>query len=161
MRIPFSAVAVGIVLSACGPEPTHVFFGPPSESNLVGTWSGVEEITTAQDNASNIGYGDSDRGFSFPVVINFEDRGRFTLFTSGFPASYTDASVRTCSGAYTRNSTTISFFPGEGCRALPMTKYIIGRVLPSGITLEARSNSFGNASASYLSMRVFLRLQRD
>jgi hypothetical protein len=161
MKRTLSAVAAAVVLAGCGPEPTHVFFGEPSESNLVGSWAGVEEITTAQDNASNIGYSDSDRGFSFPVVINFEPNGRFTLFTSGYPASYTNDADRTCSGAYTRNSTTISFFPASSCRALPMNKFNIGRTLPSGVTLEARSNVVGNASASYLSMRVFIKLARD
>ena len=161
MRKTLSAVAAAVLIAGCGPEPTHVFYAAPSESNLVGSWSGVEEITTAQDNASNIGYSDSDRGFSFPVIINFEDGGRFTLFTSGYAASYSDPTDRTCTGAYSRNSTTISFFPGESCRALPMTKYLIGRVLPNGITLEARSNTVGNSSASYLSMRVFIRLDRD
>lgn len=157
LRVLVAALAV----AACGDEPTHVFFGEPSDNNLVGTWSGMEEITTAQDNASNFTYSDSDRGFSFPVAINFDDRGRFTLFTANFPASYDYDSDRTCSGAYTRKSNTISFFPSHACRALPMTKYTIGRVLPGGISLEARSNTVGNASASYLTMRVFIRLERD
>lgn len=161
MKRQFSAFAAAALLAGCGPEPTHVFFGEPSESNLVGTWAGVEEITTAQDNASNIGYSDSDRGFSFPVVINFESNGRFELFTSGFPASYSDDEDRTCRGVYTRNSTSISFFPSSTCRALPMTRYNIGRTLPGGVTLEARSNVVGNASASYMSMRVFIKLARD
>jgi hypothetical protein len=161
MKHTLSAVAAAFVLAGCDPEPSHVFFAQPSESNLVGTWSGVEEITTAQDNASNIGYSDSDRGYSFPVVINFEEGGRFTLFTSGYAATYDNPNSRTCSGAYTRNSTTISFFPAQSCRALPMSKYVIGRVLPNGVTLEARSNTVGNSSASYMSMRVFIKLDRD
>jgi hypothetical protein len=161
MKHTIPAVVLASLLFGCGPEPTHVFFEGPSDSNLFGSWQGIEEITTAQDNASNIGYSNSDRGFAFPVLINFEANGRFTLITSGYPASYNDESDRTCSGAFTRNSTTISFFPGESCRALPMSKYVIGRVLPNGITLEARSNSVGNSSASYLTMRVLIKLERD
>ena len=161
MKHKLSTVVVAVLLFGCGPEPTHVFFAEPSEANLQGSWAGVEEITTAQDNASNIGYSDSDRGYSFPVVINFESNNRFTLFTSGYPASYDNTTDRTCSGAYTRTSTTITFFPSKSCRALPMTKYNIGRTLPSGVTLEARSNTVGNSSASYLTMRVFIKLARD
>lgn len=161
MKRKIPAFLAAALLAGCGPEPTHVFYGEPSESNLVGTWAGIEEITTAQDNASNIGYSDSDRGFSFPVAINFESNGRFTLFTSGYPTSSIDSEERTCSGAYTRNSTTISFFPVSSCRALPMTKFNIGRTLPGGVTLEARSNAVGNASANYLTMRVFIKLARD
>lgn len=161
MKRTLSAFAAAALLAGCGPEPTHVFFGEPSESNLVGTWAGIEEITTAQDNASNIGYSDSDRGFTFPVVIHFESDGRFTLFTSGYPTSSFDTEDRTCSGAYTRNSTTITFFPSYSCRALPMSKFNVGRTLQGGVTLEARSNVVGNASASYMSMRVFIKLARD
>lgn len=156
----FHLPVLAALVAACGPEPTHVFFESPSVANLVGTWSGTEEITTAEDNSPNVG-SPADRGFTFPVVINFDNQGRFTLFTTGYAASFDNDSDRTCSGAYTRKSNTISFFPSESCRALPMTKYSIGRVLPTGITLEASSNAVGNASASYLTMRVFIRLDRD
>lgn len=161
MKHTLFTVAVATLMFGCGPEPTHVFYAEPSEANLVGSWSGVAEITTAQDNAANIGYSDSDRGYSFPVVINFESSNRFTLITAGYPASYDNTTDRTCAGAYTRNSNTISFFPTRSCRALPMSKYVIGRVLPGGVTLEARSNTVGNSSASYLTMRVFIKLERD
>ena len=137
--------AMGLAAAACGEEPTHVFWAEPSDSRLVGTWTGVEEIRTMQDN----------NAFSFPILLNLDDDNRFTLFTAHYPASYDNESDRTCSGAYVRSGNTLTFFPAHSCRALPLTKFTMGRVLPGGVTLEARSNS------SYASIRVLIRLERD
>jgi hypothetical protein len=156
---PASLIVLAALCAACDVDVTHVFRAEPSDENLIGTWSGIEEITSAEDNASNVG-SPADRGYRFPVVMNLEDDGRFTLFTSGYATSYSNETDRTCSGIYTRRSNTISFFPNESCRALPMTRYVIGRVLPQGITLEAHSNTYGNSS-SFVTMRVFMRLDRD
>ena len=156
----FSFVLLAAGLAACDDKPTHVFFPTPSEANLVGTWAGTAEISTAEDISGNIG-APSDRGFSFPVVISFDDNNRFTLITSGYPTDFLDATQRTCTGAFTHNSRSISFFPVLACRALPMTTYTVGRVLPTGITLTARSNAALGSATQYMTTRVFIRLDRD
>jgi hypothetical protein len=157
----FLFVLLALPITACDVDPTHVFFQSPSDANLVGSWSGMEEITTAEDNATNLG-SPADRGFAFPIVLNLESNGRFTLFTAGYPTSFQDQDERSCSGLYTRtDSRSISFFANSACRALPMPKFTIGRVAPTGITLEARSTAVGNPAANYLTMRVFIRLDRD
>ncbi|HET9440680.1 MAG TPA: hypothetical protein VFO52_10940 [Longimicrobiales bacterium] len=161
MRYSSFALLAALAVAGCDDVPTHVFFNQPSSENLVGTWSGVEEITTAEDiGGSNVG-SPADRGFTFPVLMNFEHNGRFTLITSGYSTSFDDESDRTCWGSYTRSSHTISLFPFESCRALPLTRYTLGSVLPNGITLQAHSTAVNNPSASYLTMRVFIRLERD
>lgn len=144
-HLPILAL-MAMALPACGDEPTHVFFGEPSDSRLEGSWAGKEEIRTMQDN----------NAFSFPVLLQLDDDGRFTLFTTNYPASYDNEMDRTCSGAYTRSGNSVAFFPSEACRALPLTKFTLGRVLPDGVTLEARS-----PNPSYASIRVFFWLERD
>ena len=134
-----------IALVACDDRPPDIIFGEPSDSRLEGSWTGTEEIRTMQDN----------NAFSFPVLLQLENNGRFTLFTVNFPATYDNERDRTCSGAYARSGNSITFFPSQACRALPLTTFTFGRVLPGGVTLEARSNS------SYASYRVFIRLERD
>lgn len=156
----FSSLLLATALIACDDKPTHVFFEEPSEANLVGTWVGTAEISTAEDIAGNIG-APSDRGFNFPVVITLDGSNGFTLFTSGYPTDFEDGADRTCRGAYTRTSRSISFFPVEACRALPMTTYTLGRVAPGGITLTARSNSATGSATQYMTTRVFMRLDRD
>jgi hypothetical protein len=152
---------IAALMAACDVDPDAVFFQSPSDANLVGSWTGTEEITTAEDNSGNVG-SPADRGHQFPIVLNLDATGRFTLFTSGYPTSFERPEDRSCSGTYARSdSRSISFFPNESCRALPMTKFTIGRTLPDGITLEAKSLAVNNPAASYLTMRVFIRLDRD
>lgn len=159
-RLPILLMACCMV-AGCDADPNAFFFQGPTDANLVGSWSGFEEITTAEDNAGNVG-SPADRGFRFPILINLHGDGRFTLLTSGYPTSFNDPNDRSCSGLYSRtDSRSISFFPNESCRALPMTRFTIGRVAPAGITLEARSTVVNNPAASYLTMRVFIRLDRD
>lgn len=153
----FMLVAAG----ACGPAPDRVFFEAPSEEQLDGVWSGIEEITTDDDLASNGTYGDYGRGFSFPVVLQFDGRGRFLLLTGNFPTSYRDETDRSCSGVYTKTGNTLRLMPFEQCRALPLTSYSMGRILPSGISLDARTGSSLSSLANYASVRVRFRLQRD
>ena len=136
-----------LTLAACEVgEPTHVFFEQPSDNKLEGTFAGKEEIRTMQDNSA----------FNFPVLLNLQENGLFTLFTTNYPASYDDERDRTCSGAYTRQGNTLTFFPARACRALPLTKFTLGRVLPDGVTLEARS-----PNPSFVNIRVFFWLERD
>jgi hypothetical protein len=159
MKQLFFAVAVAVAVTACGPVPDRVFFEEPSKKNLTGVWSGTEEITTDDDITSNVNFpGTTQGGFDFPVVINFGTDGRFTLHTANFPTSYQYDEDRTCSGVYTHTNSTVQFFPSSLCRALPMTKFTLGRTLPSGISLEARTNTSGSAMASYASVhvRIFL-----
>ena len=151
-------------LSACGDAtaPTTVYNEEPSDARLTGAWSGTEEITTDNDITSNINFpGTTAGGFSFPVVITFDGGNRFTLFTSNYPASYLDESDRTCSGIYIRSNNTLQLFSTSDCRALPMTRYVMGRTLPDGISLEARTNTSGDPMASYASVHVRFNLTQD
>jgi hypothetical protein len=150
-------------LSACDIDSVNVFPEdqiPSPDFNLVGTWTGFEEISTVQDIATNTG-SPADRGYNFPIVVTLQADNRFTLFTSGYPTSFENEFERTCIGIYTQQNRTISFFPNESCRALPMTKYVLGAAVPNAITLSANSNSVGNPAANYLTMRVFMRLERE
>ena len=158
-QYPLFAVAVAVAVASCGPVPDRVFFEEPQQQNLVGTWTGVEEITTDDDITSNINFpGTTQGGFSFPVVINFGADGRFTLYTANVPTSYRYEEDRTCSGAYSRKNATVQFYPSYLCRALPMSSYTLGRTLPSGISLEARTNTSGSTMASYASVHVRINL---
>jgi hypothetical protein len=156
----FTYVMLAAGLAACDDKPTHVFFAAPTDEQLVGTWVGSEEISTAEDISGNIG-APSDRGFNFPVVITFDDNQRFTLITAGYPTDFEDGTERVCHGVFTHDSRSISFFPAGACRALPMSTYTVGRVLPTGITLTARSNAAVGSATQYMTMRVFMRLNRD
>ncbi|MGQ0813096.1 MAG: hypothetical protein ACT4O1_01360 [Gemmatimonadota bacterium] len=155
------AVLAVLAVAACGDVPERVFFEQPAPVQLTGVWVGTEEITTDEDIASNSSYGEYGKGFSFPVVIDFDGRGRFTLFTGNFPTSYRNEADRTCSGVYTQTSHTLRLLPNEQCRALPLTRFTIGRILPGGISLEARTGSSMSSLASYASVRVRFRLERD
>lgn len=161
MKQLMSAALVVLVLAACEPTTERVFFQEPSRTQLAGVWSGTEEITTDDDIAANSTYGDYGRGFNFPVVLQFDGRGRFTLFTGNFPASSYDESDRTCRGVYTQSSLTLRLLPDEQCRALPLHTYTIGRRLPNGITLDARTGTSLSSLASYASYRVTFRLEKD
>jgi hypothetical protein len=124
---------------------------------MAGVWVGTGEITTDDDLAWNTTYGDT-RGFSFPVVVQFDGEGHFMLQTANFPTSYNNEAARSCSGAFAKSNASLQFFPSELCRALPLTKFTIGRILPSGISLEARTGGALNQSTAFVSMRVRFRL---
>ncbi|MGQ0563422.1 MAG: hypothetical protein ACT443_16315 [Gemmatimonadota bacterium] len=155
------AALFALTLAACDHVPERVFFQSPSEAELEGVWAGTGEITTDDDLASNSTYSEYGRGFAFPVVFSFDGRGRFSLFTGNLPTSYRDETDRTCSGVYTHRSGTLRLLPNEQCRALPLTQYTLGRILPDGISLEARTGSSLSSLASYASVRVRFRLERD
>jgi hypothetical protein len=155
-------LAAAALCAACGDVPNQVYLEEPSDSRLSGAWSGVEEITTDNDITSNINFpGTTAGGFSFPVVILFDGTNRFTLLTSNFPTSYDNESDRSCTGIYARSGSMLSLYPGSQCRALPMFKYTIGRTLPDGISLEARTNTSGDPMASYASVHVRFNLTQD
>jgi hypothetical protein len=156
----FLPAVVLLALAACDDKPTHVFVESPSQAHLSGVWTGVAEITTDDDLSWNTTYSDN-RGFSFPVVIQFGDDGIFRLSTANFSTSYDNEAARTCTGVYSKSNASLQFFPDELCRALPLTKFTIGRVLPGGITLEARTGSTLNPAASFVSMRVRFRLDPE
>ena len=157
-----SILAACVTLAACGPVPDRVFFEPPSDRQLSGVWSGTEEITTDNDITSNNNYpGTTAGGFSFPVVISFDGNGRFTLYTANFPTSYRYEEERTCTGVYTHANSVLQLYSGTQCRALPVSKYMLGRSLPSGIRLEARTNTSGDPMASYASVHVIFTLTRE
>jgi len=152
----FAATVVG-----CGDVPERVFFEQPSDAQLEGVWAGTEEITTDDDLASNGTYGNGGKGFSFPVVLQLDDRNRFSLWTSNFPTSYDDESDRSCSGVYTHSNATLRFFPSEQCRALPLSRFTIGRELGGGISLEARTGNSLDPLATYATVRVRFHLVRE
>ena len=143
-NFPILLVAT-LCLTACDDEPTAVFFAEPSDARLEGVWTGNEDIQTMQDN--NV--------FTFPIVLSLDANNRFTLITSNYPTSFDNVNERTCAGAYTRVNNTLRFFPATACRALPLTEFTLGRVLPGGVTLEARTYT------SFASVRVLMRLDRD
>jgi hypothetical protein len=154
---PKILVLLAVLLVGCEGDDATVFFGSPPGTNVIGSWVGFTEITTADDIGTNTG-SPADRGFTFPVFFDIAPNGRFTLITSGYATSFDEESERTCSGIWTREGYTISFFPTESCRALPMTRYVVGVVAPNGITLQANSNN--NRTYSPITMRVFIRLDR-
>lgn len=161
MKKFFGFTALALTLSACDDIPERVFFEPPSPTQLAGTWSGTGEITTADDIASNGTYNEYGRGFDFPVVIIFDGRGRFQLYTGNFATSTWNEADRTCRGVYTQSNAMLRLLPDEHCRALPLTTFTIGRRLPNGITLDARTTSSTSSLANYASYRVTYRLTRD
>ena len=156
-----SAVLAVLAVSACGDVPERVFFEQPAPAQLEGVWTGIEEITTDEDIASNSSYGEYGKGFSFPVVLDFDGRGRFMLITGNFPTSYINPDDRSCLGVYTQRGHVIRLLPSEQCRALPLTQFTIGRTLPGGISLEARTGSSLSSLANYASVRVRFRLERE
>jgi hypothetical protein len=156
-----SLISVAALVAACGDVPERVFFEQPAPQQLEGVWSGTEEITTDDDLASNSTYSEYGKGFSFPVVVQFDGHGRFMLWTGNFSTSYLDPSARTCSGVYTQSNASIRLLPSEQCRALPLTNFTLGRVLPAGITMEARTGASLSSLATYASFRVRFRLDKD
>jgi len=155
------AAVLCLAAAACGTKPDRIIFEEPSGDRIVGVWSGVEEITTDNDITSNVAFpGTGAGGFSFPVIIEFQG-SRFTLTTSNFATSSADESARTCNGIFTRSGTSIQFFPAQQCRALPLNKYTVGRTLPEGMLLEARTNTSASSLASYASIHVRFNLDRE
>ena len=151
-------VLATLFTTGCDEDPNDpVFiFQEGARLDLVGVWSGVEEITTAEDIGFNLG---NEHGFSFPVVLRLLPDRTFVLSTANFPTSFNDESDRTCAGTWVPNGTSVEFYSVSACRALPLSRYAVGRVIPFGITLQAStSDSFGASSAS---IRVRLRLDRD
>ena len=156
-----AAVIIAGILAGCGEVPT-VYREQPATSLISGVWTGTEEITTDNDITSNVNYpGTTAGGFSFPVVVQFGSDGRFSLVTANFPTSYRYDEDRSCSGVYTRTSSSITLVPTALCRALPMSKYTIGRTLYNGMTLEARTNTSGDPMANYASVHVMFNLQKN
>lgn len=153
-------VVVMAAVSACEPLPETFSLNEADNTKLIGVWSGIEEMTTAEDLGSNTNFPGTP-GFSFPVIITFDANNRFTLVTSNFPTSYRYEEDRTCSGVYSRSGYMISFFPTQLCRALPMSKFTIGRELSGGISFDARSNMSTSSMANYTSMYVRFNLVRE
>ena len=143
---------MALALAACDVEAGRVTFGDiPADTRLEGVWSGMTQISTAQDNSA----------FSFPVVLQLDRSDRFTLITANYPAAYDDQWDRTCSGIYTRSGNTITFYPRYSCRALPLSRYTLGRTLPDGITMEANTNDIPSSMGNYASIRVLMQLERE
>ena len=160
-KFPGVALFFVLVFAGCDADAERVFFSNREFTQLAGVWSGTEEITSNDDIASNSTFEEYGKGFSFPVVIQFDRQGRFALWTGNFPTSYDDVEARTCSGVYTQSNGSVRLLPSAQCRALPLTSYRIGRVLPDGITLEGTTNASPSSLATYASVRVNFRLTKD
>ena len=52
-------------------------------------------------------------------------------------------------------------FVNQLCRALPLTKFTLGRTLPNGISLESRTGAAINQSSSFMNLRVRFRLDTN
>jgi hypothetical protein len=161
MRLSRILPVLAVFTVACGEEPTHVFIEFPSFEQLTGTFVGTAEITTNNDISWNTVFGQAG-GFAFPVVIQFDGVTRiFVLRTANFATSFNNEESRTCTGIFTKDNSTIEFFPDRLCRALPLTKFTIGRTLPDGITLEATTGAAINQSASFVDLRVRFNLRTN
>jgi hypothetical protein len=156
MRRLSPAVLLLGVLCACDSD-MHLAYADPRPDSLFGQWIGLAEITTQE----NLGSGPTlgPRGFSFPIALTFFRDHTFRLHTVNFPALYHDENSRICEGVYSRTSLNIEFFADRACRALPLTKFQVGRVLPSGITLQASTANVPMYTPA--SIRVHLRLDRE
>jgi hypothetical protein len=153
-------VLATLFTASCDEDPNDPVFiyQEGARLDLVGIWSGIEEITSAEDPGFNLGVG-NERGYTFPVVLRLHVGRTFELTTVNFPTSFDDDFDRTCVGTWVPDVTSVHFFPESTCRALPLSRYSVGRVLPFGITLQASTaDSFGQNNAS---IRVRLRLDRD
>lgn len=142
-----------ILSLACEPVNEVVVFEEPTQEQLEGRWSGTTEITAAND------IGSTGRGIVFPVVLDLRKGGRFNLVTSNYPTSYTDESLRTCEGTWVRRGAMLELFSFEACRALPVSRYAVGRTLPDGLTLDASTQTAPTYTPA--SIRVSIRLVRD
>jgi hypothetical protein len=151
----YFGLACAVLCAACEDTDDPVFiFEESAQLELVGVWAGMAEITTVQNAGTNFG-----GGFAFPVVLTLHADRRFELITANFSTSYDDESDRDCKGAYTVDLNSVRFFSEETCRALPLSRYSVGRVIPFGITLQASTaNSLNQSNAS---IRVLMRLDRD
>ena len=149
-------IAAVALLAACEPEDPFQISEQPSNALLVGTWVGTAEITNPNDIGSNVNFGDQDRGFSFPVVLNLREDRTFTLTTANFPTSYDDEFSRICVGSWVRDNVTLQFFAVRTCRALPLTKLTLGRSLGANITLTAATQTLTNPSIGEIKVRFTL-----
>jgi hypothetical protein len=151
------SLASAALLSSCDDDGNPTFiFQESARFDLVGVWAGVEDITTVEGGSGAAG---PSRGFSFPVTLTLRADGTFRLFTGNLPASYFSDEDRVCEGVFTRQNSSVQFFPAQACRALPLATYAVGRVLPFGLTLQASTANTGQYSAA--SIKVQLRLDRD
>ncbi|MGH7471519.1 MAG: hypothetical protein ACRENP_26505 [Longimicrobiales bacterium] len=151
----FFGLACAALVAACEDTNDPVFiFEESAGFDLVGVWAGVAEITTAEKVGTNFG-----GGFTFPVVLSLRLDRRFELITANFPTSYFDESDRDCKGVYTVEGNSVRFFAEETCRALPLSRYSVGRVIPSGLTLSA--STLNTVNQNNATIRVLMRLDRD
>jgi len=151
-------------LTACDGDdtPEGILFFDPLPEQLVGLWTGIEEITTRGDRVLGPG-GTGQGGFSFPVALELtKDRG-FTLRSFGFPVGGNGGGDSFCAGVFRAEGQTIEFFPNSACRALPLNRFTIGRFFPDGLVLEAETGHAlpGTASSAAADIRVMIRVERD
>jgi len=155
-KLPIVAAAV-LVLAACdADDPFPIMVAETSNLALVGTWVGVEEITTAPDIGSNVNFGDNNRGFSFPVSLTLRLDGTFNLTTANYPTSFDNENLRICTGTWVRNATSIQFFSFTACRALPLPLYAIGTSGLRTMNLEANTGTSLISTAASIRVRINL-----
>ena len=157
MRRSITVVLLGVVLSACEEGTTELVIGNASPADVVGFWVGQEDITTEEDPGAGNLLG--TLGFTFPVALQLQSDGRFHLTTTNFPTRLDNEAARTCEGTYTRRGGSIQFFANRACRALPLSRFTLGRTLPRGLNLDASTASV--ASSGPASIRVRIRVNRE
>lgn len=153
-------VALLLAAAACEVGDGGLLVGGVSgPASLVGVWTGTEEITGADD-IGEVPVGSIEEGVRFPVSLRLTAKGRFTLRVFGFPVAAGTES-RVCRGVYEGEGRTLVFFPDTTCRPLPLSRYVIGRTLPDGLTLEARTEREATGKEPVGDIRVFIDVQRD
>lgn len=130
----------------------------PRGGDLVGMWTGTEEVTGATDVVSGVD-GGIEEGVKFRVALRLRSDRAFRLWVSNFPVAGQTES-RVCEGVYDLDGNILEFFPESVCRALPLSRFSIGRAFPDELTLDARTNRTTRTSTTG-SVRVFMRLERD
>jgi hypothetical protein len=155
MRRSITVVWLGVLFASCD-QPSELVVGNAVPADVVGLWVGQEDITTAEDPGSGNNMG--SLGFTFPVALHLQEDGRFRLTTTNFATRFDNEAARTCDGIYTRRGGTIEFFANRACRALPLSRFSMGRVLPRGLHLNATTARQGSSPAS---IRVIIRVNRE
>lgn len=162
MRTPVIVAACAALLigvAGCEEDPDGILIGGGSERGaLAGFWTGTAEITTEDDEVRAVAR-EFEKGVRFRVALRLRRGGGFTLRVFNYPVSR-QTSRRVCTGVWEREGRILEFFPNAVCRALPLSRYVIGRQLPDGLTLEANTRRRPHEREP-ADIRVFMRLERD
>lgn len=161
-----AGLATAIAATGCDDDDGFdaiVAFGPDLE-DVVGFWTGVEEITGAGGAAAILLIGDQyQSGFRFPVALELRIDRSFVLRSFAVAVRDAGENDRVCTGVYAIDGNTLKFFPNELCRPLPLSAYTIGRFAPDGLILEANTRApvLLSGDPAVGDIRVRIRVERD